>query len=102
MRYWTAFEQDQYNGRIAKGSVIPVWTADAQPTFASELTGRGALTFAGGLPTTEEVEKAVDDLGAALVKRINSEGLTAIPDADSTNDVGTVSPVASETDGASG
>jgi hypothetical protein len=36
------------------------------------------------------------------VKRINSEGLTAIPNADFTNDVDTVSPVASETDGASG
>ena len=72
-RYWTAFEQDQYNGRITKGSVIPVWTPDEQPTFASELTDRGALTFSSSSPPPEEVEKAVDDLAAALEKRITTD-----------------------------
>jgi hypothetical protein len=68
-RYWTAFEEDQYSGRIAEGSVFPVWTPDAKPTFASELTDKGALVFTSLAPPSEEVEKAIDDLGAALEKR---------------------------------
>ena len=72
-RYWTAFEQDQYNGRIAKGSVIPVWTPDAKPTFASDLTEKGALTFTSVTPGPGEIERAVDDLGSALEKRIVTE-----------------------------
>src|SRR5581483_5576258 len=81
-RYWTAFEQDQYHGRIAKGSVIPIWTPDAQPTFASELTDRGALTFAGSTPTPDDLDKAVDDLGAALEKRIQADSAGADSDTD--------------------
>jgi hypothetical protein len=69
-RYWTAFEEDQYSGRIAEGSVFPVWTPDAEPTFASELTDKGALVFTSSSPPPGEVEKAIDDLGAALEKRI--------------------------------
>lgn len=69
-RNWTAFEQDQFNGRIAKGSVIPVWTPDAKPTFSSGLTDKGALTFSSSSPGSDEFENAVDDLGAALEKRI--------------------------------
>jgi hypothetical protein len=69
-RYWTAFEQDQYNGRIPKGSVIPVWTPESQPTFASELTDKGALTFASSSPTQDELDRAADDLGSALEQRI--------------------------------
>lgn len=72
-RYWTAFEEDQYNGRIAEGSVVPVWTPGAEPTFASELTDKGALTFSSSSsPDPDELEKAVDDLGAALEKRITA------------------------------
>ncbi|HXW59439.1 MAG TPA: TIR domain-containing protein [Solirubrobacteraceae bacterium] len=69
-RYWTAFEEDQYSGRIADGSVIPIWTPDAAPTFASELTDKGALVFSSMPPTPAELAKAVDDLGAALEKRV--------------------------------
>jgi len=67
--YWTAFEQDQYNGRIADGSVIPVWTVTSAPTFASNLTARGGLTFASDDPTPQEIERAVEDLSSALDKR---------------------------------
>jgi hypothetical protein len=72
-RYWTAFEQDQYNGRIAKGSVIPIWTPATEPTFASELTDKGALVLSSASPEAEELEKAVDDLGAALEKRVTKD-----------------------------
>ena len=55
---------------IAKGTVVPIWTPDAEPTFASELTSKGALVFQLVPPASDELEKAVDDLGSALEKRI--------------------------------
>lgn len=70
-RYWTAFEQDQYQGRIPDGSVIPIWSPDQAPTFESELTGKGGIVFTSGTPTPDEVEQAVDDLGSALESRLN-------------------------------
>ncbi|MBS1880589.1 MAG: TIR domain-containing protein [Actinobacteria bacterium] len=79
-RYWTAFEQDQYNGRIAKGSVIPIWTPDTEPTFASDLTDKGALVLSTSSPGVEELESAVDALGAALEKRVaNDNPQTSLP-----------------------
>jgi len=69
-RFWTAFEQDQYNGRIAKGSVIGVWTPAERPTFASKLTDKAGLVFSSTSPPRDEVDQAVDDLGAALEKRV--------------------------------
>lgn len=69
-RYWTAFEQDQYNGRIPDGSVIPIWSPDQAPTFESELTGKGGIVFGSATPDADEIERAVDDLGSALEKRL--------------------------------
>jgi hypothetical protein len=69
-RYWTAFEQDQYNGRIPDGSVIPIWTLDEAPTFESELTGKGGVVLSSSSPPDDELDRAVDDLGAALEARI--------------------------------
>ncbi len=69
-RYWTAFEQDQYQGRIPKGSVIPIWSPNEAPTFESELTGKGGIVFSSDVPSAPEVEKAVEDLGSALDRRL--------------------------------
>jgi hypothetical protein len=72
-RFWTAFEQDQYNGRIADGSVIGVWSPDEEPTFASDLTDKAGLVFSSSSPPQDEIDRAVDDLGAALERRINTQ-----------------------------
>jgi hypothetical protein len=72
-RYWTAFEQDQYHGRIPDGSVIPIWSPDEAPTFESELTDKGGIVFSSFSPPSEEVEKAVDDLGSALEARLTKQ-----------------------------
>ena len=71
-RYWTAFEEDQYSGRIPDGSVIPIWSPDQAPTFESELTGKGGIVFASAKPTPDELERAVDDLGSALESRLGT------------------------------
>jgi hypothetical protein len=69
-RYWTAFEQDQYQGRIPKGSVIPIWSPDQAPTFESELTGKGGIVFSSATPSAADLEKAAEDLGSALDRRL--------------------------------
>lgn len=81
-RYWTAFEQDQYNGRIPTGSVIPIWTPSEAPTFASELTEKGGIVFSSPEPSEEELDKAAEDLGAALEARIARLPFTATSTAD--------------------
>jgi hypothetical protein len=69
-RFWTAFEQDQYQGRIPEGSVIPIWTPEEAPTFESELTDKSGIVFAASVATSDELEKAVDDLGSVLDRRV--------------------------------
>ncbi len=71
-RYWTAFEEDQYSGRIPDGSVIPIWTPAEAPTFESELTDKGGLVFSSSTPTAQELDKAVEDLASALESRLNA------------------------------
>lgn len=70
-RYWTAFEEDQYQGRIPDGSVIPLWSPEQAPTFESELTDKGGIVFTSANPTPDEIERAIDDLGSALESRLN-------------------------------
>ncbi|MEP6909513.1 MAG: hypothetical protein ABI896_03665 [Actinomycetota bacterium] len=72
-RYWTAFEQDQYNGRIPEGSVIPIWSPDEAPTFESDLTGKGGVVFTSSEPPADELEAAADDLGSALDTRLQKQ-----------------------------
>lgn len=71
-RYWTAFEQDQYSGRIPDGTVIPIWSSDEAPIFESDLTGKGGIVFSSSEPSDEEVERAVDDLASALEARVTA------------------------------
>jgi len=72
-RYWTAFEQDQYQGRIDEGTVIPIWSADDSPAFESELTGKGGIQFSSLSPELEELDRAAEDLGRALERRVSAE-----------------------------
>ena len=69
-RFWTAFEQEQYQGRIPEGTVIPIWTPDERPSFESELTDKGGIVFSSASPPPEEIESAVDDLGSKLETRV--------------------------------
>lgn len=69
-RYWTAFEEDQYHGRIPDGSVIPIWSPDEAPTFESDLTDKGGIVFTSSSPPPDEVERAAEDLGSALDARL--------------------------------
>jgi hypothetical protein len=91
-RYWTAFEQDQYNGRIADGTVIPVWSPNEAPTFESDLTDKGGIVFASDDPTDEEVGRAVEDLGSKLEARLQEleDRLAAQDDSDRMGSNGTV------------
>ena len=68
-RYWTAFEEDQYQGRIPDGTVIPIWSPDEAPT---DLTDKGGIVFTSASPPAEEIDRVVDDLGSALAVRLET------------------------------
>ena len=59
--------------------MIPLWSPDQAPTFESELTGKGGIVFNSSSPESEEVERAVDDLGSALEARLGTQRELPLP-----------------------
>ena len=73
-RYWTAFEQDQFQGRIPDGTVIPFWSPAEAPVFFLDLTDKGGIVFTSSSPSPEEIDSIVDDLSSVLEARLQRPG----------------------------
>jgi hypothetical protein len=76
-RIWTKFESDQFKERFGDSAVIPIWDANDPPTFFDTTRNVGGFVFDRLDP---ELEKNLDHIAEALLRKLHEENLDAIGD----------------------